>query len=339
METTMNLLILGGTIFLGRHLVESALRRGHTVTLFNRGQHNPELFPQLEKLRGDRANASDLQAISARQWDAVIDTCGFIPRIVHLSALALAGTAAHYTFISSISAYAEPPAPGMDENAPLARLEDETVEEITAQTYGGLKALCEAAVESSLPGQALIIRPGLIVGPHDPSDRFTSWPRRLQRGGEILAPGLPDAAVQIIDARDLADWTITMLEQHGTGVYNATGPASPLSMHSLLETCHQAVGSESSLTWVSDEFLLAQGVTPFTELPLWLPPEAAAMQQVSIAKALAAGLTLRPLAATITDTLAWDMTRPADTPRKNGLSAEREAALLELWRNETVRRS
>ena len=349
----MNLLLLGGTIFLGRHIVEASLQRGHQVTLFNRGQHNPDLFPQVEKLRGDRTIESDLQALSSRQWDAVIDTCGYIPRIVRLSAQALAGAVRHYTFISSISAYAEPPTPGMDENAPLARLADESVEEITGETYGGLKVLCEQAAAAVLPGRALLIRPGLIVGPHDPSDRFTYWPARVQRGGAILAPGRPDAPVQIIDARDLAEWIIDLVECRQTGIYNATGPAYPLTMGEVLETCRQVSGqvesagrtlfagrtlspgrTESAFSWVSDEFLLAQGVIPFTELPLWLPPEAVAMSQVSIARALSAGLTFRPLAATIADTLAWDAARPADAPRKNGLAPEREAALLELWQKE-----
>ena len=330
----MNLLLLGGTIFLGRHLVEAALARGHQVTLFNRGQHNPDLFPQLEKLRGDRTNESDLQTLSSRHWDAVIDTCGYLPRIVRLSAQALASAVEHYTFISSISAYAEPPTPGMDENAPLARLADESVEEITGETYGGLKVLCEQAAAAVLPGRLLTIRPGLIVGPHDPSDRFTYWPARVQRGGAILAPGRPDAPVQVIDARDLAEWIIDLVECRQTGIYNATGPAYPLTMGEVLETCRQVAGTPADFSWASDEFLLAQGVIPFTELPLWLPPEAAAMSQVSIATALSAGLSFRPLAATIADTLAWDATRPVDAPRKNGLAPQREAALLELWQKE-----
>jgi 2'-hydroxyisoflavone reductase len=257
----MNLLILGGTIFLGRHLVEAALRRGHTLTLFNRGQHNPDLFPQVEKLRGDRANASDLQALQARHWDAVMDTCGYLPRLVRLSAQALSNAVKHYTFISSISVYAEPPTPGMDESAPLARLADETVEEITGETYGGLKALCEQAVESVLPGRTLNIRPGLIVGPHDPSDRFTYWPARLRCGGAVLAPGRPGSPVQVIDARDLAEWTLDLVERQQTGHYNATGPAYPLTMGEVLETCRQAAGMDADLTWVSEAFLLAQGLS------------------------------------------------------------------------------
>ncbi|HNT24709.1 MAG TPA: SDR family oxidoreductase [Anaerolineales bacterium] len=328
----MNILIIGGTIFLGRHIVDAALARGHTVTLFNRGQHNPELFPQVEKLRGDRTQAGDLEALRTRRWDAVIDTCGYLPRIVRLSAQALAGSVEQYVFISTISVYARPPFPGMDETAPLERLADETVETLNGETYGGLKALCEQAVEAELPGRALVIRPGLIVGPHDPSDRFTYWPARLQRGGAVLAPGSPQALVQVIDGRDLAEWTIRMVENRQTGIYNATGPALPLTLGEVIETCRQAAGTPAELTWASEEFLLAQGVTPYTEIPLWLAGEDAAMDEVNIAKALSAGLTFRPLAITVGDTLAWDNTRPAGTQRKNGLSAEREAALLDLWR-------
>ncbi len=327
----MNILIIGGTIFLGRHIVDAALARGHNVTLFNRGQHNPELFPQIEKLRGDRSQPGDLQALQARKWDAVIDTCGYLPRIVGLSAQALAGSVGGYVFISTISVYAQPPYPGMDEYAPPARLADESIETLNNETYGGLKALCEQAVAAELPGRALVIRPGLIVGPHDPSDRFTYWPARMQRGGAVLAPGEPGALVQIIDGRDLAEWTIRMVEGQQTGIFNATGPALPLTLDAVIETCRQAAGTPADLTWVDEEFLLAQGVTPYTELPLWLPGASAAMDQVSIAKALACGLTFRPLAATVADTLTWDNTRPAGAARKNGLSPEREAALLDLW--------
>jgi 2'-hydroxyisoflavone reductase len=326
----MRLLILGGTVFLGRHLVEAALQRGHTVTLFNRGQHNPDLFPPVEKIHGDRDGGLD--ALHSRQWDAVIDTCGYVPRIVRLSVQLLAGAVKHYTFISTISVYAEPFFPGMDENASLGKLEDESVEQITGETYGPLKALCEQAAEDAMPGRALIVRPGLIVGPHDPSDRFTYWPARLARGGEVLAPGGPQRPVQIIDARDLAEWVLKMVERQVTGVFNATGPDYPLTLGKLFETCQSVAGSQATLTWASDEFLLAQGVAPYTDLPLWLPEEYAAQDMVSIAKTLSAGLKFRPLEQTVRDTLAWDRTRPPDAPRRNCLTAEREAALLQAWK-------
>ena len=199
----MKLLILGGTVFLGRHLVEAAQARGHQLTLFNRGQHNPELFAGVEKLRGDRSG--DLSALRGRRWDAVIDTCGYIPRIVRASAELLADAVDHYTFVSSLSVYADTSRPGIDESAPVGQLADETVEDITGETYGPLKALCEQAAGRALPGRVLTVRPGLIVGPHDPTDRFTYWPVRVARGGALLAPGRPERRVAFVDVRDLAE--------------------------------------------------------------------------------------------------------------------------------------
>ena len=231
----MNLLILGGTIFLGRYLVEAALARGHQVTLFNRGQHNSELYPDVEKLRGDRDGGLDV--LRGRRWDAVVDTSGYVPRVVRASAELLADAVEHYTFISSISVYPHFRSVGLDESAPVGTLDDPTVEEITGESYGPLKALCEQAVEQALPGRTLVIRPGLIVGPHDYSDRFTYWVRRVAQGGELLAPAHPDWHTQIIDVRDLAEWTLRMVERRQTGVYNATGPEYDLTFGQLLETC------------------------------------------------------------------------------------------------------
>jgi 2'-hydroxyisoflavone reductase len=325
----MKLLIIGGTVFLGRHLVESALRRGHEITLFNRGQHNPELFPEVHKIHGDRDGG--LEPLAGKQWEAVIDTCGYVPRIVRASAEFLAVSVEHYTFISSISVYAEPLLPGADESASVGKLKDRKTEQITGETYGPLKALCEQAVEKTYPGRSLIIRPGLIVGPHDPSDRFTYWPSRVARGGEVLAPSKPERQTQIIDVRDLADWTIAMVEQRANGTYNATGPAEPLTLGELLEICQQVTGSDASFTWVSDEFLLKHKVTPYTELPLWMPEQDAAWEMVSIQKALQAGLKFRPLEQSVRDTLEWDRTRPADAPRRNGLAEEREEELLKKY--------
>jgi nucleoside-diphosphate-sugar epimerase len=206
----MRLLILGGTAFLGRALVDDALGRGHELTLFNRGKTNPELYPEVERLQGDRDG--DLTVLQGKTWDAVIDTSGYVPRVVGQSAELLADAVGHYTFISSISAYADFSQPGADENAAVGKLEDESVEEIDGDTYGPLKVLCEEVVEKRLPGRTLIIRPGLIIGPHDPTDRFTYWPCRVERGGEVLAPGKPEKSVQFIDARDLAAWNLDMVE-------------------------------------------------------------------------------------------------------------------------------
>ncbi|MBI3941483.1 MAG: epimerase [Chloroflexi bacterium] len=332
----MKLLILGGTVFVGRHLVEAALLRGHKVTLFNRGQHNPDLFPQVEKLRGDRDGG--LGALAGHQWDAVIDTCGYVPRVVRASTEFLSGITGHYTFISTISVYGELSAPGADENSPVATITDPTVEQITGETYGPLKALCEQAAEQAMPGRVLHVRPGLIVGPYDPTDRFTYWPHRIAQGGEVLAPGQPHDPVQIIDVRDLSLWTIKMIEAGHTGIYNATGPDYPLAMGDILETSHDVTHNQDShqsaptiFTWVNEAFLLQHNVAPFTELPLWLPQAVGGILTIDCRKAFATGLTFRPLAATIADTRAWDATRPAADPLRNGLKSEREKELLQEW--------
>lgn len=326
----MNILILGGTRFLGRHLVDAALARGHSVTLFNRGKSNPGLYPQIETILGDRE--TDLDKLAGRRWDAVIDTCGYLPRIVRLSAQALKNSVDSYVFISSISAYADFAQVGITENSPLATMPNETVEEITGETYGPLKVLCEKAVKAELPGRALLIRPGLIVGPHDPTDRFTYWPFRIAGGGEVLAPEKPDVPVQIIDGRDLAEFTFKLIESRASGVYNATGPDYDLTLGDMLETCKQVSGSDAVLRWAPVEFLTRNKVEAWSDMPVWVPdsPENAGFSKVDVSKAIAAGLTFRPLAETIRDTLAWAATRPADYPWRAGLTAERETQLLAL---------
>jgi 2'-hydroxyisoflavone reductase len=328
----MKILIIGGTVFLGRHLVDAALARGHTVTLFNRGQHNPELYPEVEKLRGDRDGGLD--ALRDRQWDVVIDTCGYVPRVVRASANLLAGAVERYAFISSISVYPQFPEPGMDESAPVGTLADPSIEKVTGESYGPLKALCEQAVEAALSGRTLVIRPGLIVGPHDPTDRFTYWPHRVSRGGEVLAPGRPDRHVQVIDVRDLAEWTIAMVEGRQTGVFNATGPATPLLFDDVLEVSRTVSGADARITWVSEAFLAEREVGPWIELPLWIPesdPDTRGFSDVSVARAIEAGLRFRPLADTVRDTLAWVAERPEGHTWRAGLAAEREAELLAAW--------
>lgn len=326
----MKLLVLGGTRFLGRHFVAAALARGHALTLFHRGRTNPELFPEAEHVLGDRDGG--LGALAGRTWDAVLDPSGYVPRVVGAAAAALAGRAGQYAFVSSISAYAAPLAPGADESAPLATLADPAVEEVTGETYGGLKAACEREVARAFGEHALVVRPGLIVGPHDSTDRFPYWPRRLARGGEVLAPGRREQPVQVIDARDLAEWLIALLERGASGTYNAAGPAEPLTLGALLEQVALAVGSTGTLTWVDEPFLLERGVQPWTELPLWLPAEEAGLDEVSVQRAVAAGLAFRPLAETARDTLAWDLARP-DAARAGSpvLDAAREAELLAAW--------
>jgi 2'-hydroxyisoflavone reductase len=330
----MELLILGGTGFLGRHLVEAALEDGYRPTLFNRGLSEPGLFPEVEKIEGDREG--DLSALLGRRWDAVIDTCGYVPRVVEASAGLLAGAVDHYTFVSSISVYSDDLAPGADEEAPVRELPDPKVEEVTGETYGGLKALCERAAEEEMPGRVLSVRPGLISGPYDPTDRFTYWPRRIASGGEVLAPDHEERKVQYIDVRDLASWIVEMSGQRRTGTYNATGPDYELHMGRLLEECEAVGGAGAEPVWVSEDFLLEKGVEPFTELPLWVPREYAAMLAVDCGKAIAAGLTFRPLSETIEDVLDWDRARPVGTEPAAGLAPEREQELLRAWRGATL---
>ena len=326
----MKLLILGGTVFLGRYIVETALARGHEVTLFNRGQHNPELFPDLEKLRGDRNG--DLAALQGRNWDAAIDTSGFVPRVVRASAEVLAQAVKHYTFISSISVYGDFTKRGMDENTPVARLEDESVEEVMNETYGALKALCEQAAEQTMPGRVLVIRPGLIVGPNDPTDRFTYWPYRVAQGGEMLAPGQPDQHLQFIDARDLAGWIVRMAEAGKTGAYNATGPDYPLTMGQFLAECKTATGSNVHFTWVEEAML--KDILEEVNLQPWVPTQYAGINAANCQKASAASLTFRPLADTIRDTLEWKVASSSKDEMRSGLKSEQERQLLQKWQSQ-----
>lgn len=326
----MELLILGGTVFLGRHLVQSAREAGHAVTLFNRGQTNPELFGDLETLIGDRKD--DLAALADRTWDAVIDTSGYTPSVVGRSAKILSGNVDHYTFISSISVYPDTSQRGLDEKAETAKLKDGMgEEEVSGETYGPLKALSEEKLQSTFGGQSLIIRPGLIVGPHDPTDRFTYWPRRLARGGPVLAPGEPDRPVQLIDVRDLTGWIIELIEAGEEGIFNATGPDQTLTMETMLKDCKGVSENDAELIWVDEDFLLETGVQPFTELPLWLPNSQNGLLEVDISKAVENGLTFRPLAKTAADTLAWDQEQGGPIGRGPALGPARELALLEAW--------
>ncbi|HEY6232326.1 MAG TPA: NAD-dependent epimerase/dehydratase family protein [Pyrinomonadaceae bacterium] len=347
----MKLLILGGTRFLGRHLVEAALARNHVITLFNRGTQ-PSPFPNVETINGDRNH--DLSKLANRRWDAVIDTSGYLPRSVTASAKALASAIDTYVFISSVSVYADLTAADIHETAALATLSSEQLDAANAldssgqtsavnygKMYGGLKALCEQAAEDVMPNRALNIRPGLIVGPYDYSDRFTYWVSRIARGGEVLAPGRPGRYVQFIDARDLAEWTITMIERKETGVYNANGLQDSLTMGSVLEKCKTVSGSDANITWVSESFLLEEKVAPWSELPLWVPeeppPYMKGLISINCDKATAAGLTLRSLDETIGDVLTWIQ---AEHPREKliaGLDPAKEQLLLRKWHEFGVR--
>lgn len=330
----MKILIIGGTRFLGRHLVDSALARGHEVTLFNRGKSNPDLFLNIETILGDREH--DLEKLSGRTWDGVIDTSGYVPRIVRLSARSLERSVSQYVFISSISVYASFTKIGIDENDPVGKIDDESFEEITGESYGPLKALCEKAVQEIYKERALIIRPGLIVGPNDPTDRFTCWPVRVARGGDVLAPEKPDVPVQIIDVRDLADFIIKLMEEKASGIYNATGLDYELTLGSMLETCKQVSGSDANFKWASVEFLKGHNVEAWSDMPVWVPDtdEDAGFSRVDISKAINAGLTFRPLEETVRDTLEWAKTRPSDHEWRAGLTVERETQVLAALKGE-----
>ncbi len=319
----MKLLFLGGTLFLGRHAAAEALLRGHEVTLFHRGRTGADLFPEAEHVLGDRDGG--LAPLTGRRFDAVIDTSGYVPRVVGASARLLAGAAAHYVFVSTASVYREPFPTPLPESHPVATLDDPTVETIDGATYGPLKALSESAVRERFPGRATIVRAGLIVGPHDPSDRFTYWPRRLAEGGDVVVPPDDDQPVQLIDARDLAAWMVTCSEERVRGTFNASGPATPLTLGALLREIRDAVGGGARLLPAPTEVLARHEVAPWTDLPLWVPPEATGMLSLDLSRATARGLRLRPLAETATDTLAW--AKSLDRPPRAGLPAEKERAV------------
>lgn len=327
----MNILILGGTVFLGRQLVRAALERNHNVTLFNRGIRNPDLFPDIEKLKGDRNG--DIDALKGRSFDAVIDTSGHLPKSVRKSADILKDTAGHYTFISSISAYKDFSANGTNEDGETATVTDGNIDEMTMENYGALKVLCEKEVEEVFKDRALNIRPGLIVGENDWSDRFTYWIHRISKGGKVLAPDAKKSHTQFIDVKDLADWIIKMAEGKKSGLYNATGPDYNLTLEKLFDECKNVSGSDAKIEWVSENFLLGENVAPWTEIPLWVPKEEEGVNNVDVSKAIKDGLTFRPLRDTLEDTLEFDRSRK-DYTLRSGLKSEREEELLKKWESE-----
>jgi len=338
----LRILILGGTGFTGPYQVRYALSRGHKVTTFNRGKTHPgELSNEVEQLIGDRNG--QLDALKDRQWDVVIDNPTTLPAWVRDAAQILKGNVERYVFISTVSVYGEPKT-GPDENAPKEQYEgadpyNETLEAMKAsgyKTYGSLKALSEKETEKWFPGKTLIIRPGLIVGPRDETDRFTYWPVRIDRGGEVLAPGTSGDPVQFIDARDLAEWTIRMVESGETGIYNATGPAKPLGVGGMLDEIKAALKSNARFTWVTEDFLTHQKVEAWSDMPVWAGKESG-LARAKIDRALSKGLTFRPLAETARDTLAWFKSLPQDRQSKlhAGLTPEREAEVLAAWHKRT----
>jgi 2'-hydroxyisoflavone reductase len=320
----VKLLVLGGTKFLGRAVVDEALDRGHEVTLFNRGRTNPELFQEVEKLRGDRDG--DLSALSGRSWDAVVDTSAYVPQQARSSAEALANAAGHYLFVSSLSAYADPSKP-LDEESPLAEREqgqpdDRLLEDFS--NYGALKVLCERAATEGFGGPTAVVRPGLIVGPHDPTGRFTYWPHRVARGGDVLAPAPAESQVQFIDVRDLGEWIVQLSENRVEGPFNAAN--RDVTWKALLETCRQVTGSDAELVWIDPEFLMEQEVGQWMELPMWLY-EDTGLHATDVSRAVDAGLTFRPLDETVRGTLDQ-----AETTGDAGLDREREARLIAAWK-------
>jgi nucleoside-diphosphate-sugar epimerase len=317
----VRLLLIGGPKFLGYALIEAALARGHELTTFNRGTTGPELFPQIEKLHGDRDGG--LAVLEGRTWDAVVDTSGYVPRHVRDSAQALAGSAGRYAFVSSISYYADFREPRVESDPPEElgdKPDDRLLDDFS--NYGALKALCEQEAEHAFGDRTILVRPGLIVGPNDPTDRFTYWPRRAERGGPILAPAPSEYPVQMIDVRDLADWTIRLLEDERSGPFNATSPPGALTFGSMLEAC-----GATDIVWVGEHFLLEEGLQGWMDLPCWIPStaeEMASFQLVPVDRAVASGLTFRPLTETARDVPEWT--------EKAGLAAEREAELLAAWK-------
>ena len=328
------ILILGGTGFLGPATVETAQARGHQLTLFNRGKTRPGLFPDLEKLHGDRdpAKGEGLKALEGRQWDAVIDNSGYFPRHVAASAKLLAPNVRHYVFVSTLSVYANNSIEGQDETGKAATIPDPTVEKITEQTYGALKALCEKAAEGAMPGRVAVVRPGYIVGPDDPSGRFTYWPVRIDRGGEVLAPGDPRDPVQFIDVRDLGAWLIMLVEHGTTGVFNALGPKDRLAWGDLLKACQKATPNQSELRWVPGAWIAKQGEDVF---PIWAPyqGDTRGFHMWKNERAVRAGLKFRPYSDTVKDTLAWYKTQHEGQRTKlAGPTPQKEAELLAAWK-------
>lgn len=330
----MEILVLGGTRFVGRHLVETLVADGHTVTVFNRG-HTPLPLQDVEQLVGDR-DTGDLGSLRGRDWDVCLDVNGYLPQHVRASAELLADRVRRYAFISTASVYVIPGRPPIEETGALHQVPELEVDALAPELYGPLKVACEAAVGRAFPARALILRPGIVAGPYDPTNRFTWWVERVARGGPVLAPGTPGSLVQLVDGRDLARFAASLLNREATGVFNVCGP--PSTIGELLTACIEGTGSDATPIWLSDEFLLAEGVEPFDELPLWLPdtPDSRAFYSFSNARARAEGMAPRPLAETARDTWEWlRAVRAGDLPGPvtggyvaRGLAPEREAELI-----------
>lgn len=333
----MKLLVLGGTRFVGRALVASARDAGHEVTIVHRGRSAPSPLPGVESLLGDRSEGLPLPP--GRRWDAAIDTSGYVPRVVGRATEALRDRVDHYVFVSTISVYAGPWTPGMNEDAPRAPFDPAAGEDVTGETYGPLKSGCEDTVRRSFGARALVVRPGLIVGPHDPTGRFTYWVERVAAGGEILAPGAPSDPVQFVDVRDLAGWMLMAVTSSRTGTFHVSGPETPLGWGAFLDGARAALGTDARFTWAPEPFLAEHGVTPWAELPAWVPSSERGLLMLDLARVLATGIRYRPLADTVRDTLAWARSTTAGSSAASpsppsdrtppGLNPQRERALLD----------
>lgn len=349
-ERKLKILMLGGTGFLGPIMVRHALARGHEVTLFNRGRRD-EMFPELEQLAGDRYEENALEPLKGRSWDVAIDTWTYLPYIVRRSAEALKDSVGNYLMVSTISVYGDRNTIDMPEGVELATMPAEVVDTIRTnqqigQYYGALKALCEQTIAEVMGGRSCNVRPGLIVGPHDPSNRWTWWPWRVRKGGEMIGPGKPEYYTQIIDVRDCGEFCVTAAERNLRGSYNCVTPSRGMTMGSMLETCKSVTGSDATFTWIDEDFLEAQGVSAWGHMPAWIPPTAPGYEgfgQMSVEKSIANGLTFRPLADTVKATLEWvDTLTPEQVAaiaagltaegRNGGVPPEMEAAVLAAWK-------
>lgn len=338
----MKVLIIGGTRFLGKALVAEAMKRGHEITLFNRGT-NKEIFPEVEHLIGDRD--SDLSLLKNRKWDVAIDTCGFAPHQIKKAAAVLGDNIEYYTYISSISVYKDWIPHNITEDYLLQSMPKDKLKAVEEgsishyEYYGALKVLCEAEAEKHWPGRVLHIRAGLLVGPFDYTDRLPYWVQRIEQGGKVMVPGHPDRPVQLIDIKDLATWVFNMAEIRKAGTFNVTGPDYELTMAELLNTCKAVTNSDAEFVWADEQFVLEHKIQPWTEMPLWIPEHFPLEEEkepwkgsfrISIEKAVAAGLSFRPLEDTIHDVYRWEMDRQ-DTVRKAGISRDKEQELLKTW--------
>lgn len=328
----MKILIIGGTIFLGKHLLLEGVKRGHDISIFHRGKHNLGQLGTAQEILGDRR--TDMEKVTHTQWDAVIDTCGYLPKEVRISAEALKTLTKQYTFISTESVYADDHLAGIEEDGRIVVLEDPTTQTVDGYTYGGLKALCEQKVQEMYPNNSLLIRPGFIVGPDDPSDRFTYWVVRANQKGNFTIPGSANAPMQFIDVRDLSNWIIQMIEEKATGIFNTNGLGAPLTFGEFMKKAVTTLGKGAEAVWLPEDFIMQQEEFDFNDYPLWVPDtkEYYSAHRFSSAKAMAHGLKFRPIEETIVDTANW-FTQRENQEMRCGINEEKEKTFLQRYRN------